>query len=406
MLCLIHISTRGSEMLCSRVIALLGYVFGILLFLEQSVAAQNHFKGNTEAQLRAAIAAIPTNGGALHLPAGIYRITEPLRISGENIRVTGDGAATVIQNDNRQGQPAIVLGSPDYAKNPKARVWRTQLSQIRVTGTTNSGHGILARGVQELFLTGITVDHNGGHGISLENCYENPRISSCMITYNGASGVQLFGCHDIVVSANQFEENQDALRCHDSFNLTMTGNNIDDHLRHGVVIENTYGSVLSGNMIEECNGTAVILDRDVYGVTVSANVIAHNMGGGVHCLDANGCAISANTFTLIHNDSIRVESPSGRLTITGNNFCNSYTGAGMHRRKTDRSMEKRPIQWDIATGIRINGASDIAISGNVFAGLDGAPIVQTGGATNIAEVANIFTDNQRHPANPTLPSRE
>ena len=69
-------------------------------------------------------------------------------------------------------------------------------------------------------------------------------------------------CHDIVVVGNQFEENLDALVCKDSFNLCMTGNNLDDHLRHGVVIENTYGSVVSGNMIEECNGIAIILDRD------------------------------------------------------------------------------------------------------------------------------------------------
>ena len=56
--------------------------------------------------------------------------------------------------------------------------------------------------------------------------------------------------HDIVVNANQFEENNDGLRCVDSFNLTCNGNNFDDHLRHGVVIENTYGSVVSGNMIQ------------------------------------------------------------------------------------------------------------------------------------------------------------
>jgi hypothetical protein len=68
--------------------------------------------------------------------------------------------------------------------------------------------------------------------------------------------------------------NWDAIRCIDGFNLCMTGNNLDDHLGDGVVIENTYGSVVSGNMIEECNGTAIVLDRDCYGITLSANVIA------------------------------------------------------------------------------------------------------------------------------------
>ena len=59
------------------------------------------------------------------------------------------------------------------------------------------------------------------------------------ITYNKAIGLNIIGCHDIVVSANHFEENQDALHCIDAFNLCMTGNNLDDHLGHGVVIENT-----------------------------------------------------------------------------------------------------------------------------------------------------------------------
>ena len=61
------------------------------------------------------------------------------------------------------------------------------------------------------------------------------------------------------VSIGMFEENLDALTCVDGFNLCMTGNNLDDHLRFGVVIENTYGSVVSGNMIEECAGTAIII---------------------------------------------------------------------------------------------------------------------------------------------------
>lgn len=64
------------------------------------------------------------------------------------------------------------------------------------------------------------------------------------------------------------------------------------------MIENTYGSVVSGNMIEECDGRAIVLARDCYGITLSANVIAHN-GGGIDLVDAHGCAVSANTFVLL-----------------------------------------------------------------------------------------------------------
>ena len=62
-----------------------------------------------------------------------------------------------------------------------------------------------------------------GDGIHMNNCYEDPRVCNSLITYNKATGLNLIACHDIVVSANQFEENLDALRCVDGYNLCMTG---------------------------------------------------------------------------------------------------------------------------------------------------------------------------------------
>jgi hypothetical protein len=194
----------------------------------------------------------------------------------------------------------------------------------------------------------------------LHYCYEDPRISSCLITYNKKTGLNLAACHDIVVSANQFEENEDALRCIDSYNLCMTGNNLDDHLGDGVVIENTYGSVVAGNMIEECNGTAVVMDRDCYGNTVSANVIAHNVSGGVDLRDAHGCAVSANTFTIMGKDAIRIGPGSGRIMVSGNNFSDSYVGEG--------KMWREPDDLN-AGGMVLEGTSDIGIVGNIFSGV-------------------------------------
>ena len=181
----------------------------------------------------------------------------------------------------------------------------------------------------------------------------------CLITYNGMTGLNLLGCHDIVVAGNQFEENQDAVHCFDGFNLCMTGNCLDDHLRHGVVIENTYGSVVSGNMIEECKQTAIILDRDCYGVTIAANVIAHD-GAGIDLRDAHGCAISANTFTIIGVDALRIGPQSGRITVTGNALCDSYIGEGKRRRGTDDFR---------AAGLVLEGTRSVTVAGNLFSSL-------------------------------------
>ncbi len=307
--------------------------------------------------IQAAIDALPATGGAVRLPPGTFEIKEPLRVTLSDVLIEGAGTATHIKNVNTEGKSAIILQHPDGTDSRNAESWRIRLANFRLTGNDKSGHGIEARRINEVFVEGVTVSHHGGDGIHLYYCYEDPRICDSLITYNKKTGLNLVGCHDIVVASNQFEENQDAVRCIDSFNLCMTGNNLDDHLGDGVVIENTYGSVVSGNMIEECRGTAIVLDRDCYGITLSANVIAHNASGGVDLRDAHGSAVSANTFTILGKNALRIGPGSGRITVTGNNFSNSYIGGGKIRRGTEDTA---------AAGMVLEGTRDLAIAGNLF----------------------------------------
>lgn len=310
--------------------------------------------------LQAAFDALPEAGGVVRLPSGRFEISEPLIVQTEDVLIEGQGASTHIVNTNTAGQSALIVRPKTHATDKKM-MWRVQLANFRITGNEKSGHGIDALRVNEIFIDGVTVSYHGGDGIHLDNCYEDPRICNSLITYNKKTGLMLLGNHDIVVAANQFEENLDALQCLDSFNLCMTGNNIDDHLRHGVVIENTYGSVVSGNMIEECNGAAIILDRDCYGIALSANVIAHEQGGGIELRDAHGCSVSGNSFPLVWKRCVYVGPESDRITITGNAFSDSHIGGG----KT-----KRPPAENHPGGIVLEGTSDIVISGNTFSGLE------------------------------------
>ncbi|MFH1964521.1 MAG: right-handed parallel beta-helix repeat-containing protein, partial [Acidobacteriota bacterium] len=310
--------------------------------------------------LQEAIDHLPPEGGIVSIPPGTFEIKKPLRISVNDVLLKGSGSATHIKNINKEGESAIILQHPDGLESREAELWRICLSDFRLTGNDKSGHGIEARRINEIFIQGVTVSYHGGDGINLYYCYEDPRICNSLLTYNKKTGLNLFGCHDIIVSSNQFEENNDAVICSDGFNLCMTGNNLDDHLGNGVVIENTYGSVLSGNMIEECQGTAIVLDRDCYGITLSANVIAHNVSGGIDLRDAHGCAVSANTFTIMGKNALRISPESGRITVTGNNFSSSYIGDEKLKREPDDSQ---------AAGIVLENTSDVAISGNLFSGL-------------------------------------
>ncbi len=336
--------------------------------------------------LQAAFDALPQAGGLVKLPPGNFELTEPLVLSRENTRIEGSGAATHLINKNESGKPALILRpfGPNQDPPPrKWRAWRVQVADFRISGNPKSGDGLLALHVEELYVHGMSIDHNGRHGINMVTCREDARVSDSIITYNGQAGLYAVGAHDTVVNGNHFEENQDAVRFIDGFNLCMNGNNLDDHLRHGVVIENTYGSVLSGNMIEECKGTAVILERDCYGITISANVIAHNFGGGVDLRDAWGCTVSANTFVVVAPHALSIGPQSGRITVTGNQFTNNWIGGKTKNYKCE------------ATGIRLAGTSDIVISGNGFAGLDAEAVAADDKCRRIVIVANVIVDVQR-----------
>ena len=342
--------------------------------------------------LQEAFDSVPESGGIVYIAPGNYELSQPLILRSENTRIEGSGAATHIINKNQSGEPALHIRPDGYENDSKKRLWRIQLGNFRISGNPRSGSGVHAQGIQEIFIHGLSVDHNGGHGIFLDNCYEDPRIADSIITYNAKAGLNIQDSHDIVVSDNQFEENQDGVRCSDSFNLCMNANNLDDHLRHGVVIENTYGSVLSGNMIEECNGTAVILDRDCYGITVSSNVSAHELGGGVDLRDAHGCTVSANTFVIVHNYSIRVGSDSERITVSGNSFTNSYIGGGELKRVIE---SESAMQRDEGTGILLENTSSINISGNSFSGLSEHAVEALGDCSRILISGNLVTDMHR-----------
>jgi parallel beta-helix repeat protein len=339
--------------------------------------------------LQAAFDAVPVSGGIVRLPPGKVEITEPLVIKTEDTRVVGSGAATWIENQNQEGKPALILRPPTLDSDKKAKLWRVQLADFRLSGQEKSGDGVFAEGIQEIYLEGMSIDHHGAHGIHLLDCFEDPRIADCILTYNKRCGIEIVNCHDIVVNANHFEENEDALHCTDSFNLCMNGNNVDDHLLHGVVIENTYGSVVSGNMIEECNGTAIILDRDCYGITLSSNVIAHHLEGGIDLRDAHGCAISANTFVIAHKFSVRVSQDSGRNAISANSFTNTYIGAGQDKRPAEG---KTPMSIDEGTGVLLEGTSDCNISANTFTGLSAAAIWSTSPCRNLLITNNLCAD--------------
>src|SRR5262245_57663342 len=59
--------------------------------------------------LQAALDALPPDGGVVRLPAGTFEITQPLRLTQEDVLLEGCGTATHVKNVNKSGLPALVI---------------------------------------------------------------------------------------------------------------------------------------------------------------------------------------------------------------------------------------------------------------------------------------------------------
>lgn len=338
--------------------------------------------------LQAALDAVPEGGGLVRLPPKTIEITKPLEVKREDTRLEGAGPVTHIVNRNETGEPALVLRPSQRAASELGRVreghlWRLQLSGFRISGNPKSGDGVLAIGIDEIYIHNLYVDHNGGNGIRLADCYENPRITDCNITYNGKAGLSMMSSsHNPVISNCHFEENRDGVEAIHIYNICMTGNNFDDQTRHGIIIEDSWGGVLTGNMVEQCRGIGIVLDRDCYGFAITANIIGQNYQGGIDLRDAWGCAVSANAFSITHQRALVIGAGSGRITVTGNNFSDTHVGG----------RDYRPEGQDPGSGIHLEGTKDISITGNVFAGLREKGIQTTGKCERVVVSSNLTTD--------------
>jgi len=249
------------------------YLFLIILFSFQSlfgiqrpVQSGNTVSAGDYTTIQKAVDALPPEGGTVFIPAGIYEIPEPIVVKKSDVSLIGAGTGTILLNTSDDGKNTIeLLGTEEEY------IWRVKVSDMHLKGNENCGNAIYAKRVNEISLSDMWIDYHGKSGIVLDYCLENPRVYDNNIAYNTEMGVLLDGCHDIVVSANQMEENGIGIYGRGLYNATVTGNNIDDHIKNCIYFINTLGSIITANMLENCLGESVVLDEKCDGIVLTGN---------------------------------------------------------------------------------------------------------------------------------------
>ena len=321
-------------------IVILIFPFHSLFGFQEPMPPDNALSAGDYTTIQMAVDALPPEGGTVYLPAGIYKISEPIIVKKSDVSLTGEGTATILLNTSEEGKNTIELIGTE-----EEPIWRVKVSDMHLKGNEKCGNAIYANWINEISLSDMWIDHHGKSGIYLDYCYENPRVYDNNIAYNKEMGVLLDGCHDIVISANQMEENGVGIYGKGLYNATVTGNNIDDHIKNCIYFINTLGSIITANMLENCLGKSVILDEKCNGIVVTGNTF--RMPGVLSVFKTKGVVITGNAFDASESTALEVEE-SELITVSGNIF--SGSGEGVNR----------------IYGMVMKDVIDVAISGNTI----------------------------------------
>ena len=333
---------RANYLLVCLLTALVSYISLQKSFCSQRFTSSNNtVNAGDYPTIQKAVEALSEDGGTVIIPTGTYKISEPIIVNKSDVTLTGTGSGTVLLNTSESGGNTIELSGEK--ENP---IWRVKVSNMHLKGNEKCGNAIYAKRVYEISLSGMWIDYHGKSGIYLDYCYENPRVYDNNIAYNKEMGVLIDGSHDIVVSANQFEENGIGIYGKDLFNATVTGNNIDDHIMYSIQFENACGSIITGNMLEESVEECVVLNKSD-GIVVTGNTFRNAGKKLLHIINTHGVTVSGNAFDGSYGNTIDIENNSKTITISGN------------------VITSHPA-WGRIYGIIMKDVYDVSITGNTI----------------------------------------
>ncbi len=340
--------------------------------------------------------AVEAGDGMLHFPPGVYRIAQsielplgdvgPLAISGAGgtarVVMAGPGPAFRLVGTHRgSGDPQSVTRSVfEKQRLPTIR-------DIEVVGDHPDADGVELVETMQAIIDGVRINRCR-HGIHLVRRNRNVVISNCHAYHNRGVGVFLdqVNLHQINIVACHISYNRlGGIRIDASEvrNLQITGNDIEynNHAKHGTEPEPTAEIHIDVTKAGASVNEVTIASNTIQATTspgganirivddgqeaerppglfaITGNVIG-SQENNVHLRGCYGFAITGNCIYSCSQRNLVIEN-SRQIVVSGNTF----------RRHTP----------NMATGIRVEGSSEITINGCTI--LDEHPAGQETGAS-------------------------
>jgi len=243
--------------------------------------------------IQSALDSLPTSGGEIRLEAEQYLCKKPLIIAKNNVRLLGQGSATLLKLADGANAPVVIMGSAE--KIPTFSVRHVEIANLAIDGnrrqqtTECMGGGCSAK---------FPLRNNG---ISVRRCIDC-KIHS-VVVYAAKSGglVTELGSRRLHVSEYTSYDNEfDGLAGYETEDSTFTGLTLYSNLAAGISTDIRFNNNQFFNITLNDNRSVGIFMRDSSDNAFS-NIHIRNSGQhGIFVAQVDeypGTAASGNTFS-------------------------------------------------------------------------------------------------------------
>jgi len=331
--------------------------------------------------LQAALDALPKTGGTILVPAGRHVFSKPVvkrLVEGQHLNLVGEGRASVLVNENRQGEPLLCIVGAVGQWWPDLKI---TISGLTLLGSPQSGDALVVEYPNDTLIDACFFQGHGGQAIYLKHQGTNVTCRDCWIR-DCKRGVRAENIHHLTLHGVQTRSLKDGQVQQEHLYLDRNCREVrvvNNHFAYGqneaIILDGTAQHTIVGNTIEGFRVGILARndkERDCRDITIGSNYIhfgcAVRMEG--HC---NGLVISGNIITDAADGAVVIQKAggSGAHAITGNVIRKSvYKGQG---------------------GVALGDSQGCTVVGNVFEDVT-APAISSGpGGGNHAISANNVT---------------
>lgn len=218
-------------------------------------------------EINAAIQALPSGGGQVVVLDGTYNITATIAMSKDNVKLSGNGAATVLKRmwDNSSSVEGVITVT---AENGGCCIENLQIDGNKTDYTADYNNGICLRSSNNIVTGIISNDSYSGIYVNVSN---NNTITGNTCN-NNDSGIYVNNSNNNTITGNSCNnsETRGIFLNYGSGNNTITGNTCDNNSLHGVSLNNySSNNTISGNT---CNDNKI----GIFLIKSSNNTITGN----------------------------------------------------------------------------------------------------------------------------------